>query len=393
MLAGITNRTDRHTTLLYFCLIVMIGLSGAIVGPSLPSFERLTESSTESIAWLFTAKALGIVVGALVSGRLYDRVSGHTILAVAILLLSPLFAAMPFITDLPLLLIITLLGGICEGAVHVGANSLLVRLHTSKVAPYLNGLHFSFGVGATAAPAALGISFEYGGGIVWPYVGIAILMLVLVPILFKLPTPERQHWSQRSDSDAKTSSQRLFPAFLVLLFFLYVGAESGISGWIYSYALELELADNASAAWLTSLFWGGLTFGRLAGVSFSRRFASHSIMLVNLLGGIAALCWIGFAAVSFVSLAFGALLFGLVIASFFPTTMAFAGERISLTGSITGWFFVGAAAGSMTFPWLIGQFFTSAGPSSMLIVSGGALVLGLVLYSGIRRMRLKPTHD
>ena len=387
MFAGITNQQDKRTTILYFCLVGMLGLSGAILGPSLPSLETQTGVSTEGIAWLFTAKALGIVVGALVLGRLYDKISGHRILAGATLCISPLLAAIPFINDLPLLLGITLLAGICEGGLHVGSNTLLVRLHGSRVAPYINGLHFSFGVGAVLAPAGIGISFDLGGGILWPYLGIALLMLVLPPFLLRLPTPKS---TSTSHSSARTTpASRWLPVFFVLLFFLYVGAESGVSGWIYSYAITLNIADKTSAAWLTSLFWVGLTLGRLAGVPFSRRFPPRNILLVNLLGGIAAICWVGFAGDSFATLAIGTAIYGLMIASFFPTTMAFAGNQMSLTGSITGWFFVGAAAGGMTFPWLIGQFFGSYGPSSMIITAGGALMLGLVVYTGLIRTKKK----
>lgn len=383
MFAGITNRQDKRITLLYFCLVGMLGLSGAILGPSLPSLEAQTGVSTEGIAWLFTAKALGIMVGALVLGRLYDRISGHLILAGATLCIAPLLGAIPFITDLPLLLGITSLMGICEGGLHVGSNALLIRLHGSRVAPYINGLHFAFGVGAVLAPAGLGISFDFGGGILWPYLGVVLLMLTLLPFLLRLPTPQ-SHVVSHTTTTSKPPSLWL-PIVFVLLFFLYVGAESGVSGWIYSYAISLNIADEAAAAWLTSLFWGGLTAGRLVGVSFSKRFPPRNILLVNLLGGIAAISWVAVADSSFAMLAVATTVYGLMIASFFPTTMAFAGNQMSLTGSITGWFFVGAAAGGMTFPWLVGQFFGSYGPSSMIITAGGALMLGLVVYTWLRK--------
>ncbi len=48
-----------------------------------------------------------------------------------------------------------------------------------------------------------------------------------------------------------------------LFFFLYVGAEVGFGGWIFTYAVALDLGSETAAAYLTSAFWGALTFGRL----------------------------------------------------------------------------------------------------------------------------------
>jgi hypothetical protein len=71
------------------------------------------------------------------------------------------------------------------------------------------------------------------------------------------------------------------------------------------------------------------------------------------------------------------LLFGLAIASAFPTLLTFAGRHMVITGAVTSWFFVGGGIGSMTLPWLIGQLFEQVSPLSMLWVVGAALSVGL----------------
>jgi fucose permease len=78
---------------------------------------------------------------------------------------------------------------------------------------------------------------------------------------------------------------------------------------------------------------------------------------------------------------------GLSMASIFPTTLSLAERRMTITGQVTGWFFVGASAGGMALPWLIGQLFESVGPRVTvfailidLIVAVGVFVI-LMLYS------------
>ena len=48
----------------------------------------------------------------------------------------------------------------------------------------------------------------------------------------------------------------------MLFMSFYVGAEVGVGGWLYSYAIAMELADTTSAAYLTSVYWGAFMLGR-----------------------------------------------------------------------------------------------------------------------------------
>jgi FHS family Na+ dependent glucose MFS transporter 1 len=77
----------------------------------------------------------------------------------------------------------------------------------------------------------------------------------------------------------------------------------------------------------------------------------------------------------------GTLGVGLSMASIFPTTISLAERRMTVTGQVTGWFFVGASAGGMVLPWLIGQFFEGVGPQVVMMVLWVdlALALGVLL--------------
>jgi fucose permease len=73
------------------------------------------------------------------------------------------------------------------------------------------------------------------------------------------------------------------------------------------------------------------------------------------------------------------LALGLFMASVFPTAITLAGQRLSLTGRVTGWFLVAGSLGAMSLPWLIGQLFEPVGPQSAMAV----LFLDLVLASAV----------
>ena len=132
---------------------------------------------------------------------------------------------------------------------------------------------------------------------------------------------------------------------------------------------------------LTSAFWGAFTLGRLLGIPLAARMAPQLILL---------LCLAGCALASVVALLMPqgvnivwltTIASGLAVAPMFATVLSLAGGRMPITGRATGWFFIGSSAGGMTIPWVIGQLFESAGPTSVYVVALANLVLGLVIYT------------
>jgi len=61
--------------------------------------------------------------------------------------------------------------------------------------------------------------------------------------------------------------------------------------------------------------------------------------------------------------------------------MSFAGERMQISGQVTSLFFMGVSASGMLLPWLIGQFFESAGPYSVMVILFLAILLSLIFFA------------
>ena len=155
---------------------------------------------------------------------------------------------------------------------------------------------------------------------------------------------------------------------IVLFFFLYTGAEVACGGWIYSYAVALRLSSYAVAAYLTSAFWGALTVGRLLAVPLAIRFPPHAILLADCVGCLTSLVILLLGSHSLAATFVGTCGVGLSMASIFPAALSLAQGRMRITGQVTGWFFVGASAGGMVLPWMIGQFFESVGPRVAVVI-------------------------
>ncbi len=374
----------------YYASYISLGLVIAVLGPTLPGLAEHTGTKLSEISFLFTAHSFGYLLGSLLGGRLYDRTSGHPLMASALLIMMVVMAMVPFIPYLWLLAIVLLVVGSAEGILDVGGNTLLVWVHKNRVAPFMNGLHFFFGLGALISPLIVGKVISITNDINWAYWVLALIIFPVALLLFRIPSPGIQR--QTEDSVSKRGNYFLI-GLISLFFFLHVGGELSFGGWIYTYAVSVDLADKTVAAYLTSAFWGSLTLGRLLGIPIASRVKPRYVLIGNLAGCVLGTGIIFLYSRSAAVLWIGSILTGLSISSLFPMSLTFAGRHLHINGQVTSWFLVGASVGSMFLPWFIGQLFESIGPQVTMIFIMIDYLAALGLFLFILYYAFKSTPD
>ncbi len=364
----------------YYAAFIVLGLMAAILGPTLPDLAENTGSLLSEISFLFVARSLGYMLGSLFLGRLYDRFPGHRVGVGVLVVAAATLFLVPLVPLLWLLTAVLFVLGLTEGTLDLGANIMLVWVHGKEVGPYMNGLHFFFGVGAFLSPIIAAQAILISGSITWAYWLLALLALPLAVWFWRLPSPVRE----ASDQGGETGSQNtLMIALIAFFFFLYVGAELSFGGWIFTYTLETGLSEAQLAALLTSAFWGALTVGRLLSVPLAARIRPRWLIFGDLLGCALSLVIILLFPDRLLTIWIGTLGAGLAMASIFPTTLTLAERNMTVTGKVTGWFFVGAGAGGMVLPWVIGQLFERVGPTVMMIAIFSNVILAVAVFAGI----------
>jgi len=379
---AVTAKQKRNQTIGYFASFISLGLATASLGPALPYLAENTNSLIGEVSILFSTKAAGYLLGSIVGGRLYDRLPGNLVAFIAILGIGATMALAPIIPLLWVLAAVLFILGMVEGALDVGCNAMLVWVHGSDVGPYMNALHFFFGIGTFITPIIIAQSVLLSGEITWGFWVIALLMIPVALWVSRVASP--MHPTAQNERGGRTNIKlmMLIVAFLVM----YVGAEVGFGGWVYTYALKQNLANETSGAYLTSAFWGSFTAGRLLSIPIAARLRPRWILLGDLIGSIFSIVLIILLPDSVYVLWAGAILLGLSMASIFPTMFTLAERRMTLTGKVTSWFFVGASVGAMFFPWLMGQFFEKIHPLAIMFVILGDLVLAILLYAIVMRV-------
>ena len=367
--------SKKTITFAYYIAYIALGMSIASLGPTLFGLAENTQTGLSQISVLFTAISLGGMTGSLIGGYLYDNVAGNPVMGIVLIGLAVALALIPTISVLWLLSLVVFLVGVAAGVTDVGGNILLVWLHRDKVDPYMNTLHFFFGVGAFISPLVIAQALTYSGNVHWAYWILAALALLASIQLFRIPSPVAPN---ATDQIPPRPAKPLVIALLVLFFFLFVAGEISYAGWIAPYVVASGLATESSAAYLTSAFWGALTIGRLISIPLAFRFSLKVILwadlLLCLLGLFIVLVWPQTLAMVWV----GTILVGFGIASLFPAGISLAEKSMTVTGRITSFLLVGGSLGSMSVPWIIGQLFEPIGPQSVLWIISGVMCGTLV---------------
>jgi FHS family Na+ dependent glucose MFS transporter 1 len=368
--------------LTYGICFISLGLAMASLGPILPFLADHIDVSLGQISFLFTASSLGYLTGSAGGGRLFDRFKGHRLMLIAIGLMVLMSILIPIIPFFYLLLVVMFFFGLGQGTLDVGGNVNLLWVYQSRVGPYMNALHFCFGVGAFLAPIVVHHVMNLAGGaITWPFWTLALLFLPSLVGLWSLRSPTNPEKDDGSKKSIPVDYRLVI--LMMVLFFIYVGVESGYGGWIFTYAIEGNIADEAGASYMNSIFWGALTIGRLVSILLARRLKPSTILIGNFGLSIAFLGLILLFPRNTTIVWIVSAGLGFALSSVFPTLLALGESRMKITGAVTGMFFLGSSLGGTLMPMLLGQIFEYIGSYEIMLTLFGGAVIGLIVLISV----------
>jgi FHS family Na+ dependent glucose MFS transporter 1 len=297
------------------------------------------------------------------------------IIALVLMILMSFF--IPLTSNFFFLLIIVFILGLGLGLLDIGGNVNLLWVFQSRVGPYMNALHFSFGIGAFLSPIIIhNVMALTDGSLTWPYWVLAFLFLPSMIGLWSLGSPENPEVNENKNKKINVDFRLV--ALMMLLFFIYVGVEGGFGGWIFTYALEEGIANEAAASYMNSIFWGALTLGRLISIPLAKKLAPSKLLIGNFILAIIFLGVILIWPLDNVVIWVGSAGLGLALSSVFPTLLALSETRMQITGKVTGLFFLGSSSGGLLVPMLLGQIFEYIGAYQIMMTLFGIACLGLL---------------
>lgn len=329
-----------------------LGVTKTILGPMVAIFQTRYDLSLSSVGAIFLFQFAGSLIGSAFGGILADALGTRRVILGGLAVLAGGLLGFAVSPAWWLTLVLAWIVGLGYAVFNVSAITTVSRLHADRPGPALNRLTFCFGLGAVMGPLLFAAAVS--GPLGWRglYILLALTPLAVLVGVRHCTFPKAGRPFSLSDARHLAVKARFrLPAALL---FLYVGIETGIAGWIYTYMEGHFGYSSAGASWVLSLFWVGLTAGRFACAWLVDRFGYAATIVWS-----AALSAAAAAAIAIYPGATGtAVLFvcvGLFFSGIFPTALALAGQSFpGQLGAVSGLLVALGGLGSTFIPWTMG---------------------------------------
>jgi fucose permease len=414
-----------------FFIFIVYGASLGTLGAVLPYLYDVIDASESQLAFFFTSRGIGYLVGTILSGVLLEGFYGidytpslwwtenKLLLFTFSGVICGLFTVLVITTNnYAAIVVIFFIQGMGFGGADTVGNCLLPELWTEELGPWMQALHCSFGVGAVIGPALVG-SIGYINCFIILGVG-SLVPVGLYPYVMHLriraEAEVREATAARKDGkgdekieeekggvgdgvkletgsvvvfeegdeaaaaavggDEKAGAQQSTPlprsiqALVVLFFVVYVGSESGYGGWVSTYVLDKAVvATKQEAAFVASWYWGGLTAGRLIAIPLAVKLSTTTHLRTQLAGTVVgAILTLTVLDTSYISACVVSAIYSLALSAIFPLALSIVKDYgFEVDASATASFICASCMGDAVVPVIIGLCIASFGADALTV--------------------------
>jgi MFS transporter, FHS family, glucose/mannose:H+ symporter len=333
---------------------VLIGVITTLLGPILPFFSHHWSLNDAQAGFFFTSQYFFSTLGVVLTSVLLPRFGFSKVTGVGFVCFVLGFALLglgPWMISALIVGVIGLGYGLTNPAINLRAT----ELPSKNTAAAVTLLNFSWSVGSVLCP------FLVGALLPWLHLRglfllIGFLSLILVAFHFSLASSSKAAGAAATHPWADWLAHLRLPQSvpLLCLYFLYVGVEVSLGGWVATVEKRLPGMSAITLIVAPSFFYGALLFGR--GVApIALRYASQIAVSVSglslaTLGGILIVL-----SKSTHTLYLGAAIAGLGLAPQYPIFITWLAAIFRQDSNWIGALFFGSSGlGGGAIPWLVG---------------------------------------
>ncbi|KSU84444.1 Fucose permease [Fictibacillus enclensis] len=260
-----------------YLAFISLGLPDSLLGAAWPVMQRDYGVSLDTAGLLSMSMAGGTIISSLASGKVIGRFGTGKVTFVSVLMTAVALLGFYFSPSLVWLFIFAIPLGLGAGSVDAGLNNYVA---THYKAHHMSWLHCFWGVGATMGPIIMSQFISTQNSWRNGYLTISLIQFALVVVLFlTLPLWKKVGGAGMVDDTKevpattpqepgeqlkKANPLRIKGVKLAMVsFLLYCGAEAAAGLWGSSFLVAVkDLPAGVAAQWV-SLYYGGITAGRL----------------------------------------------------------------------------------------------------------------------------------
>ncbi|KGQ02713.1 hypothetical protein BB8028_0008g02340 [Beauveria bassiana] len=381
------SRDNTARFLVVNLALFIMGMNDACLGALLPYIEPYYNVNYTQVSTLFAVPFVGYVAAALSNNWIHFKLGQRGVAFIGPICRVVGYLPMALHPPFPVLPVALLVAGYGNGIEDSGYNAWVGNMHQAN--ELLGLIHGAYGLGATISPL-IASAMVTKGHLQW--YTFYYVMIGMVGCEFALGM--RAFWSHDGasyrrrlayDNEGKeritTRHVLKQPLTWVVAVFLlgYVGVEVSLGGWIPTFMIKVRHAEPFLAGLSVTLFWLGLTLGRVILGFVTGRVGEKLAITVYILLSIALqlLYWLvpNFAA----SLVF-IILLGFFLGPLFPAAIVTATKLLPPEHHVSAIGFAGGfgGGGAAIIPFGVGAIAQSKGVSVLQPIVLAFLIFDLI---------------
>lgn len=379
------NGNGSGLRILLFVGFVITGVITTILGPIFPVLISRWSLTDAQAGFFFTTQFVGSMAGVGLSSLLLSSQGYRSTLILGYILMTAGIASLNLDAH-QLVLVATAMYGFGFGLVIPATNLWVAENAGPRRSSTLSLLNLCWSVGSLVCPVMIlsAVRTSHLRGLLFGIAGAACLLG-----LGLLALSGQSALSQPADTREHGHAKSILGAIaLGLLFFLYSGTETGVSGWVAAYSKRL--GGKSANAWELApmFFWAGLLVGRLMAPLILSRIHENRLVVYGLAAAGVGLTTLIRANAPMMVVG-GTTIAGLGLSIVYPVFISWLSLMYGVRARrVGGAMFAFGGAGGAAMPWLVGMLSTQTGSlriGLLVPLSGCAIMLGT---AAILRRRL-----
>ncbi|MGG4343177.1 MFS transporter [Paenibacillus lautus] len=318
--------------IIIYLAFISLGLPDSLLGSAWPVIWPDIGSSVGSAGIVSMVIAGGTIVSSLASGSMIQRLGTGRITLFSCFLTAGALLGFSLAPSMAWFVVLAIPLGLGAGAVDAALNHYVADNYKAH---HMNWLHCFWGVGATMGPLIMSSyiadhnSWRSGyTAVSMIQFSLVIILLITLPLWKRVAAMRELQQPQNGtnvDTDTQQQEQNVKANIIrikgvkptLMAFLFYCGVESTVGLWGASYLVGARnITADTAAIWI-SLYYGGITIGRLVTGFITLRVTNRLLIrygqIITISGGIILLLPLS---VSFSLMGF--MLIGLGLAPIFP---------------------------------------------------------------------------
>ncbi|KIW12094.1 hypothetical protein PV08_09368 [Exophiala spinifera] len=358
-----------------FWSFIIAGMNDGAVGALIPYLESYYSLSYTIVSLIFLTPFAGYSLAAFTNASIHSKLGQRGIAVMAPICHIATYAILAAHPPFPVLVVANAISGFGNGLTDACFCAWIGVMDNANAVQ--GCLHSFYSVGALLAPL-IATSMVVKAGMPWwnfyyVMVGASVLELLGLSTTFWRKTGElyRREHPRETDSPAGASGgggrtrealKSKITWLCAAFFFIYMGIEVGLGGWIVTFMLRVRSASPSASGYSGSGFWAGQALGRASLGFVTERFGERTCVMVYL-----ALCFvlelIFWLVPQFIVSAVAVAFLGFFLGPMFPGGVMMAAKLLPkhIHVSSIGFAMAMGGTGGTVFPFAIGAIAASKG--------------------------------